>query len=118
MIRQEVDLKCFTDEEAEYLLGNSLGRIATVSNDLEPHVVPIAYEFDGTYIYFSGYNLRRSLKFRQLAMNNKVAFIVDDVAPTRRQHRGIEIRGTAQPMEEDLNLYVRITPYHTASWGL
>lgn len=80
--------------------------------------MPVAYEFDGSYIYFSGYNLKRSLKFRNIQGNRQVAFVVDDVRSTDAwSPSGIEIRGIAEPVLRDGYLYVKITPAAKASWG-
>ncbi len=111
----------FSDEEVEFLGENRLARIATVSKDeLQPHVVPITYEFDGRYFYFGGWSLKKSLKFRNLKRNNKVALVVDDlksIDPWRP--RGLEIRGAAEIVErEDEGIYVRITPQRKVSWGI
>lgn len=109
----------FTESESEYLLQQRLGRLATVSPALQPHVVPVAYAFDGTYVYFSGWNLAKSLKFHNLRQNARVALVVDDVARADRwAARGVEIRGLAEPTEKDGRLYVRITPLRKVSWGL
>lgn len=87
----------FTEKESEFLSESKLGRVATVSRSLQPHVVPIVYEFDGQFIYFGGYNLTQSLKFRNMEQNNKVAFVVDDLASEKPwRPRGIEIRGVVQ----------------------
>src|SRR2546422_9125738 len=84
----------FSEKEAEYLAEQTLGRIATASPRLEPHVVPVAFEFDGSYIYFGGWNLERSLKFRNIMSNNKVAFVVDDLVSTRPwRGKGIAVQG-------------------------
>ncbi len=108
----------FTDEESEFLGQSRLGRIATSENN-QPHVVPVAYEFDGSYFYFGGWNLEKSLKFRNIEKNSKVAFVVDDLL-TRNpwRPRGVEIRGVAEIQENVEGLYVRITPTHKVSWGL
>ncbi|TLY14033.1 MAG: PPOX class F420-dependent oxidoreductase [Thaumarchaeota archaeon] len=110
----------FTEKEAEYLVEQRLGRVATASPDLEPHVVPVGFEFDGSYIYFGGWNLERSLKFRNIMRNNKVAFVVDDLVSMRPWRvRGIEIRGFAEKVEcEEGRVCVRITPTRKVSWGL
>ena len=109
----------FTDEEVEYLSENILGRLATVSPKKEPHVVPVAYRFDGRSIYFGGSNLTRSLKFRNLMGNNRVAFVVDDLQSTRSwRPRGIEVRGLAEPFNNGPSVGVKITPTKKASWGL
>lgn len=111
----------FSDEEADFLGENSLGRIATVSSlEMQPHVVPITFEFDGRYFYFGGWNLKNTLKFRNLTQNNKVALVVDDLVSRNPWHpRGLEIRGIAEAVEkEDEGLYVKITPLKKTSWGI
>jgi pyridoxamine 5'-phosphate oxidase family protein len=110
----------FSDEEAVYLSENFLGRLATVSQSGQPHVVPVAFRFDGTEISFGGWNLKRSLKFRNLAANRKVAFVVDDVVSTRPwKARGVEVRGEASLIEDrDDAPVVRIRPKVVRSWGL
>jgi len=109
----------FTEDESEYLMTQRLARLATVSPSGEPHVVPVVYEFDGQYIYFSGWNLTKSVKFRNLQMNNRVAIVVDDVALRDRwSPRGIEIRGTAEPVHCSGGTCLKITPLKKASWGL
>jgi pyridoxamine 5'-phosphate oxidase family protein len=117
-LAQERDTLKFTGEESNFLLESRLGRIATVSSDGQPHVVPVGFEFDGKYIYFSGWNLDKSLKFRNLMQNSKVAFIVDDLVSVRPWRvRGIEIRGIAEAIQKEGYLYVKITPLRKVSWG-
>ena len=109
----------FSDKEARFLCHGGLGRVATVSRDGEPHVVPVAYEFDGKYLYFSGRRLSASLKYRHISKNASVAFVVDDIvsfSPWRA--RGLEIRGVAEILHEGGRPYVRITPRSKVSWGL
>jgi len=110
----------FSEVEAEYLAENILGRVATVSESGQPHVVPVAYRFDGAEITFGGRSLSRSLKFRNLMSNSRVAFVVDDVVSTRPwKVRGVEVRGIARPHEAGGDpVVVRITPRAVRSWGL
>jgi pyridoxamine 5'-phosphate oxidase family protein len=115
----QTERAAFTEREAVFICRGGLGRVATVSPDGEPHVVPVAFEFDGRFIYFSGRNLERSLKFRHIARNHKVALVVDEVvsvSPWRA--RGVEIRGVAELLTESGRPFVRITPLALASWGL
>ena len=108
----------FTEVEVKFLKGQRLGRLATVSSDGQPHVVPVAYEFDGKFIHFEGYNLADSLKFRNIQENPKVAFVVDDLVSVNPWNpRGIEIRGVAETVRKDGDLNIRITPVAKASWG-
>ncbi len=93
--------------------------MATVSRDGQPHVVPVAFEFDGRYIYFSGRQLARSLKFRHLLLNDKVAIVVDEILSTDPwSARGVEVRGVAELLVADGHPYVKICPLSKASWGL
>ncbi len=109
----------FTEREAVFLCRGGLARVATVSRDGQPHVVPVAFEFDGRYIYFSGRQLARSLKFRHLLLNDKVAIVVDEILSTDPwSARGVEVRGVAELLVADGHPYVKICPLSKASWGL
>jgi pyridoxamine 5'-phosphate oxidase family protein len=110
----------FSEAEAGFLAESFIGRIGTVSPDGQPHVVPVTYRFDGSTIVFGGWNLTKSLKFRNLASNPKVAFVVDEVVSARPWSvRGVEVRGVAEPVEgEKGTVFVRISPKRVRSWGL
>ncbi|MDA4122088.1 MAG: PPOX class F420-dependent oxidoreductase [Thaumarchaeota archaeon] len=109
----------FSEAELVYLSQHQLARVATSSADGQPHVVPVVYEFDGKYAYFSGWNLRKSLKFKNILINPKVAIVVDDlktVSPWKP--RGIELRGRAEVLRERGSYCVRVTIDSKRSWGL
>ncbi|HUK80747.1 MAG TPA: PPOX class F420-dependent oxidoreductase [Nitrososphaerales archaeon] len=110
----------FSDAEAEYLAENFIGRVATCSPSGQPHVVPVAYRFDGSAVTFGGWNLARSLKYRNLASNDKAAFVVDDIVSTSPwKVRGVEIRGRAELVASNDGVSViRIIPLNIRSWGL
>ena len=110
----------FSDAEAEYLAENFIGRVATASISGQPHAVPVGYRFDGSTITFGGWNLAKSLKYRNLMSNDKVAFVVDDIVSTKPwKVRGIEIRGRAELVSsKDGVSMIRIIPLNIRSWGL
>lgn len=109
----------FTEEEVGFLVGGRLARVATASADGQPHVVPVVYEFDGTAFYFAGWHLERSLKFKNLAENEKVALVVDDVVSVSPwRPRGVEVRGVAELGCEGGRRYVKVIPRVKRSWGL
>jgi pyridoxamine 5'-phosphate oxidase family protein len=116
----EIKAASFSEEEAQYLADNFLGRLATVSPEGQPHVVPVGYRFDGTAITFGGWNLGRSLKFRNLMANTKVAFVVDEIVSVKPwKVRGVEVRGVAEPVHSDGGVTgVTIIPVNIRSWGL
>jgi len=114
-------------EEIEYLRDQSLGRLATVGRDGEPHVVPLSFRYneDQETIDIGGHNLGRSKKFRDIGSTGKAALVVDDVLPPWRP-RGVEIRGRAEALgaggravdegfDEEL---IRIHPKRIVGWGL
>jgi pyridoxamine 5'-phosphate oxidase family protein len=52
----------FTEEELAYLKSQPLARIATVGPDGQPDVVPVGFEYDGTYFYVGGVNPKHTRK--------------------------------------------------------
>ena len=110
----------FTEAEAQYLAENIIGRVATCSPSGEPHIVPVLYRFDGSAILFGGANMTRTLEFRNMMGNNRVSFLVDDLASmSPLKARGVEVRGSAEPVAEEEGVTtVRIIPLNIRSWGL
>ena len=47
-MRGKTDTVGFTDNEVRYIHERKLGRIALISSEQEPHIVPVTYEFDGS----------------------------------------------------------------------
>jgi pyridoxamine 5'-phosphate oxidase family protein len=117
---RNASVPAFSEGEAEFLAENFLGRVATVSQSNQPHVVPVGYRYDGSGIVFGGRDLTKTLKFRNLAWNNKVAFVVDEVVSTNPwKVRGLEVRGHAEVLRsEEGATFVRIVPEKVRSWGL
>ena len=122
----------FKRHEIEYLKAADLGRLATVAPDGTPQNSPVGFTYNeklGT-IDIVGYHMSRSRKFRNLATNNAVAFVVDDIAsrdPWRV--RCLEIRGTAEQAEMDSaptepngdrldSAIIRITPRRIIGFGI
>ena len=94
-------MSAFTPAEIEYLQGQRLGRLATVSASGEPHVVPTSFRYNAELhtIDIGGHNLGKSKKFRDVARTGRAAFVVDDVLPSW-EARGVEVRGRAEVFEE------------------
>jgi pyridoxamine 5'-phosphate oxidase family protein len=120
-------MSAFTPAEIEYLQGQQLGRLATVNESGEPHVVPVGFRYNAELdtIDIGGHNLGASKKFRDVASTGKAAFVVDDVLPPW-QARGVEVRGRAEVFEEggeDVNSdfdteLIRIAPRRIVGWGI
>jgi pyridoxamine 5'-phosphate oxidase family protein len=110
----------FSEAEVGYLAENFIGRVATASAAGQPHVVPVGYRFDGSSITFGGLNLVKTLKFKNMMSNYRVAFVVDDVVSVKPWRvRGVEVRGKAEAVHApDGVTMVRIIPLNIRSWGL
>src|SRR6478752_3538366 len=122
----------FTALEIEFMKHADVGRLATIQPDGTPQNNPVGFTFNerlGT-IDIAGYQMSRSRKFRNVARNTKVAFVVDDI-PSRDpwRVRCLEIRGTAEqalldepprepngdPLDDAI---IRITPRRVISFGI
>ena len=114
----------FTEEEITYLRSQRLARLATVAPDGQPDVVPVGYQFDGTYLHVGGTDPAETRKFRNVrAGNTKVALVIDDlVSVSPWTPRYLRIYGTAELVVHDGRFgpgqYMRITPTVSWSWNL
>jgi pyridoxamine 5'-phosphate oxidase family protein len=123
-------MSVFTEKEIEYIRSQRLGRLATIRPDGTPQIAPIGFHYNAELdvIEVGGRFLTKSKKFRNILQNPNVALVIDDVLPPW-QARGVEIRGTAQPIstggqalfganyEVDAAI-MRITPRQIIGWGL
>jgi pyridoxamine 5'-phosphate oxidase family protein len=92
----------FTQRELAYLTSQPIGRLATVQPNGTLQNSPVGYSYNpgrGT-IDITGYDMAASRKFRNVADNGRVAFVVDDIVSTRPWRvRCLEIRGTAEAID-------------------
>ena len=112
----------FKAHEVAYLNSADLGRLATIQPNGTLQNSPVSFNYNeqlGTLDIY-GYNLAKSQKFRNIATNNTVAFVVDDVfSHDPWRVRCLEIRGTAQQAENDKGQpLIRITPKRIISFGI
>lgn len=121
----------FKPHEIKYLRSTELGRLATIQRDGTPQNSPVGFTYNeqlGT-IDIAGYQMSKSQKFRNIAHDDRVAFVVDDIAcrdPWRV--RCLEIRGRAEQAEvapsrgaagDRLDsAIIRVTPRRVISFGI
>jgi pyridoxamine 5'-phosphate oxidase family protein len=120
-------MSVFTDKEIEYLAGQSLGRIATVGADGQPHVVPTSFRYnvDHDAIDVGGLRMSSTKKLRDVQLTGRAAIVIDDVLPPW-QPRMIEVRGTAEVVPSGGKAFgegfedtvVRITPTRIIALGI
>jgi pyridoxamine 5'-phosphate oxidase family protein len=114
-------------EVVAYLATQRLGRLATVDRNGAPQNNPVGFRYNpglGT-IDIGGRNMGASRKFRNLATNPRVAFVVDDLASVQPwQPRMVEIRGHAEALRDQdygpgfSGEIIRVYPDRVISFGL
>jgi pyridoxamine 5'-phosphate oxidase family protein len=118
----------FTDTELGYLASQTLGRLATVDANGAPQNNPVTFRYNaglGT-IDIGGHAMGASRKFRNVRANDRVAFVVDDIASFRPWRvRCVEIRGRAEALSDKepprpgfSREIIRIHPDRIISFGL
>ena len=117
--------------ELDFLRQGELGRLATIQPDGTPQNSPVGFTYNealGT-VDIAGYRMSKSQKFRNIASNDKVAFVVDDITSRNPWRvRCLEIRGTAEQAEapaargaagDELDTaIIRLTPRRIISFGI
>jgi len=129
----------FSDKEIQFLDNNEVCRVATVSPDNIPHVIPVSYIFiDSLFFFATDYNTR---KYRNLKENKNVALVIDIYDSTN--NRAVAIQGTGEfiergedfkkvydifnrkfewvrqePWNEGEAPFVAVKPFRKISWGL
>jgi pyridoxamine 5'-phosphate oxidase family protein len=118
----------FTSAELAYLATQRLGRLATVQPNGTLQVSPVGFRYNSSAgtIDIGGFNMASSRKFRNVADNGRVAFVVDDLAsidPWRV--RCLEIRGDAEAITAPADSaagtggpIIRIHPRRIISFGI
>jgi pyridoxamine 5'-phosphate oxidase family protein len=117
----------FTPEEVAYLQSQRLGRLATIDEQGDLHVVPVSFRYNSEQdtIDIGGHNIAGTKKYHDAIHHGRAAFVVDDVLPPWRP-RMVEIRGAVQGlstggqeiMESFAPEILRITPTYIVSLGL
>jgi pyridoxamine 5'-phosphate oxidase family protein len=127
----------FSQKEVEYLKSQRLARVATAAvtsssetrKSVQPDVVPVGFDFDGDYFYVGGMNLLKSIKYKNVLQNSKVAIVIDDLKTVDPwDPRGMKIYGDADIVTRKGGYmdgtghsnpqYIRINPKKKWSWGI
>jgi PPOX class F420-dependent enzyme/OxyR family protein len=113
----------------DYLTTHSHGRLATVAPNGTPQNKPVGYRYNTSLgaIDIAGFDMERSAKYRNAAVNPDVAFVVDDIVGEGAEGvRFVELRGraehavdpgraTAGGVSEHI---IRIRPRRLVSWNV
>jgi pyridoxamine 5'-phosphate oxidase family protein len=109
----------FTDAELAYLRDQPLARIATASASGEPDVAAVGFSVDGDHVVTGGFDITKTVRYRNLLANPRATIVVDDLATVDPwAPRGVKVRGSATLEEGRGGLRIRIVPETIWSWGL
>ena len=116
-------MAAFTEQELAYLAGQPLMRFASASPTGQPDVATVAFSVDGDDIVTAGFDIARTVRYRNIGANPRAAVVIDDLAALDPwTPRGIKVRGRVRiegPGEgEGGGQRFRISPEVIWSWGV
>ncbi len=109
----------FTDAEREYLRTQPLMRFASASPEGKPDVAPVGFELDGDDIVSGGFDITRTVRYRNIERNPRATVVIDDLASINPwSPRGIKIIGSGAIEQGANGPRFRITPEVIISWAI
>lgn len=99
-------MAAFTDQELAYLESQPLMRFASASPTGRPDVAAVAFSVDGDDIVTAGFDITKTVRYRNVSANPRAAVVVDDLRGTVRIEDGVG------------GQRFRITPEVIWSWGV
>jgi coenzyme F420-0:L-glutamate ligase / coenzyme F420-1:gamma-L-glutamate ligase len=105
-----------TEWEREFVAAHRVARLATVAADGQPHLVPIVYVLDAEQLFTpldgkpKQVPLDKLQRVRNLAVNDRVAVVVDDYDEDWTQLAWVQLRGRATLLDagDDYELGLRL----------
>ncbi len=112
-------MSVFTEAEREYLTKQPLMRFATASPQGRPDVAPVVFGLEGDAIVTSGFDVTRTVRYRNIQVNPLATVVIDDLATTDPwTPRGIKVIGDATIEQAGGSPRFRITARVIISWGI
>lgn len=112
-------MTAFTDAELAYLASQPLMRFATASPAGKPDVAPVVFSVDGDDIVTAGFDITRTVRYRNIQKNPRATVVIDDLASVEPwSPRGIKVIGAAAIEQTPAGPQFRITPHVVISWGI
>ena len=109
----------FTDLELAYLGSQPLMRFASAAAAGRPDVATVTFSIEGDDIVTSGFDIAKTVRYRNLQGNPVAAVVIDDLASVDPwTPRGVKARGSVQVEEDADGQRFRITPEVIWSWGI
>jgi pyridoxamine 5'-phosphate oxidase family protein len=112
-------MSAYTPAEVEYLCTQPLMRFASASLAGKPDVAPVVFEVDGDDILTSGFDITRTVRYRNVKENPRVSVVIDDLASVDPwSPRGLKIIGTCVVEKAGDGERFRISPEVIISWAI
>ena len=112
-------MAAFTQREVDYLRSQPLMRFASASLTGRPDVAAVVFEVDGDDIVTAGFDIAKTVRYRNVQANPRAAVVIDDLAAVEPwTPRGIKVRGRVRIEGDDSGQRFRITPEVIWSWGI
>lgn len=109
----------FTEKELAYLEAQPLMRFASASSKGRPDVATVAFTVDGDDIVTGGFDITKTVRYRNIQGNPRAVVVIDDLASVDPwAPRGIKVRGSAAIEADAGGERFRITPEVIWSWGI
>lgn len=109
----------FTQAELDYLAAQPLMRFASASAKGRPDVATVVFSVDGDDIVTAGFDIARTIRYKNIQANPRATVVIDDLASTDPwAPRGIKVRGAAAIEADGEGQRFRITPEVIWSWGV
>jgi len=94
-----------SEAQADFLIGQRVGRLATADAEGHPHVVPVCYAIEATSVYITvdekpkRESSRPLKRLRNIQENPAVALVVDRYDENWDQLGWVMVRGSAEVLE-------------------
>ncbi len=112
-------MAAFTQAELDYLAAQPLMRFASASPKGRPDVATVVFSVDGDDIVTGGFDITKTIRYRNIQGNPRATVVVDDLASVDPwAPRGIKVRGSATIESDPEGERFRITPEVIWSWGI
>ena len=112
-------MTAFTPAEMEYLRTQPLMRFATASLSGKPDVAPVVFELDGDDIVTAGFDIAKTVRYKNVKANPRATVVIDDLASFNPwSPRGIKIIGACIVESHGGGERFRITPEVIISWAI
>ena len=112
-------MAAFTDPELAYLNNQPLMRFASASPKGLPDVATVGFSVDGDDIVTSGFDIAKTVRYRNIQTNPRATVVIDDLASVEPwAPRGVKVRGSVRIEDDADGQRFRITPEVIWSWGI